>query len=96
VIGFTYLLGRRERIADSHAHPVLYATTAPTGNLTFPQMIANFFQGPDNTQCEQTSARDQCSATVVCDQVNHPAGMFILNSFTLISDVRGPLSSKKK
>ena len=62
-------------------------TSNPSNSLTFPQQISNFFNGPEQMLCGQTSARDGCSSDVICNNVNHPGGMFILNSFVAISDV---------
>ena len=60
--------------------------------LTFPQQVSNFFHGPEQMLCADTSARDGCSSYVECDNVNHPAGMFILNSFVAMSNVSAPSS----
>ena len=62
-------------------------TSNPSNSLSFPQQISNFFNGPEQMLCGQTSARDGCSSDVICNNVNHPGGMFILNSFVAISDV---------
>ena len=69
------------------------ASWALDDTLSFPQQISNFFNGPEQMLCGQTSARDGCSSDVTCNNVNHPAGMFILNSFVAISDVRLPKPS---
>ena len=64
------------------------AWNANGGNgLTFPQAISNFFHGPEQMLCGDTSARDGCSAYTECTDVNHPGGYFILNSFVSVSDV---------
>ena len=62
--------------------------TSNTANpLTFPQQISNFFHGPDQMLCGQTTARDGCGSDVECSDVDHPAGFFILNSLVAISDL---------
>ena len=67
-------------------------TSRPSTNgLTFPQQISNYFNGPDQMLCGDTSARDGCSSDVTCDNVKYPAGMFILNSMVSVSDVSGLL-----
>jgi len=55
--------------------------------LTFTQEVSNFFHGPEQMLCGALSARDGCGSYVQCNNVNHPAGMFILNSFTAISSL---------
>ncbi|CAF9932295.1 MAG: hypothetical protein HETSPECPRED_008325 [Heterodermia speciosa] len=63
-------------------------TSRPSTNgLTFPQQISNYFNGPDQMLCGDTSARDGCSSDVTCDNVKYPAGMFILNSMVSVSDL---------
>ncbi len=58
-----------------------------SGGLTFTQEVSNFFNGPEQMLCGSLSARDGCGSYVQCNNVNHPAGMFILNSFTAISSL---------
>ena len=55
--------------------------------LSFAQQISNFFHGPEQVHCEQTSARDGCSSSKECSDVNHPAGFLILNSLVAVSNV---------
>lgn len=57
------------------------------GGLTFTQEVSNFFNGPEQMMCGALSARDGCGSYVQCNNVNHPAGMFILNSFAAISSL---------
>lgn len=68
------------------------ANWAKKGNngLTFPQEISNFFQGPEQMLCGDTSSRDGCGSYIKCNNVNHPGGMFILNSFVALSNVSNP------
>ena len=68
-----------------------WTSRASSKGLTFPQQISNFFNGPDQMLCGDTSARDGCSSDVTCDNVKYPAGMFILNSMVSVSDVSGDL-----
>ena len=58
-----------------------------SNGLTFTQEVSNFFNGPEQMLCGDISARDGCGSYVICNNVNHPAGMFILNSFVAISSV---------
>ena len=55
--------------------------------LTFPQQVSNFFHGPEQMLCALVSAKNGCRDYVQCDQVTHPAGMFILNCFVALSSV---------
>ena len=59
-----------------------------SNGLTFTQEVSNFFNGPEQMLCGDISARDGCGSYIICNNVNHPAGMFILNSFVAISSVR--------
>ncbi|KAM0796585.1 hypothetical protein BDR22DRAFT_825040 [Usnea florida] len=72
---------------DAWTAAVASWTSSPNNPLTFPQQISNFFHGPDQMLCGQTTARDGCSSDVECSDVNHPAGFFILNSLVSISDL---------
>ena len=63
-------------------------TKGSAGGLTFTQAVSNFFHGPEQMLCGDTSARDGCGGTnVECSDVNHPGGMFILNSSISLSSV---------
>ena len=72
---------------DAWTAAVASWTSNPNNPLTFPQQISNFFHGPDQMLCGQTTARDGCSSDVECSDVDHPAGFFILNSLVSISDL---------
>jgi len=41
--------------------------------LPFPEMVSNFFNGPEQWNC-QDIGNVPCSTTVECTQTNHPAG----------------------
>jgi len=56
-------------------------------DLAFSRRISNFFNGPENMDCGVTADENGCSTIVQCHDVNHPAGMFILNSFGQINRV---------
>ena len=58
-----------------------------SNGLTFTQEVSNFFNGPEQMLCGDISARDGCGSYIICNNVNHPAGMFILNSFVAVSSV---------
>ncbi|KAG8526406.1 uncharacterized protein KY384_000062 [Bacidia gigantensis] len=65
------------------------ATATNTAGVTFPQLISNFFHGPDNMGCGALSAKNGCNQDVLC--VDPPAsyvpGFEILNSFVGISSL---------
>ncbi|KAF7558240.1 hypothetical protein G7Z17_g159 [Cylindrodendrum hubeiense] len=55
-----------------------------TGSLTFPEYVSNFFNGPEGMNCGATAPSVGCESPTQCDDVNHPAGYFILNSFVSV------------
>lgn len=67
------------------------ANPYPAG-LTFSEQVANFFNAPENMNCGDTESGNGCDPNVQCNEVNHPAGYFILNSLALISHVPNPES----
>jgi hypothetical protein len=44
-----------------------------TGSLSFPEVVSNFFHGPEQWNC-QDIGNTACSTTIECSQTNHPAG----------------------
>lgn len=56
-------------------------------SLTFPEYVSNWFNGPEGMNCGKTAANVGCESAVQCDDVNYPAGYFILNSFVTIHGV---------
>ncbi|KAI1765641.1 carbohydrate esterase family 3 protein [Hypoxylon sp. FL1150] len=52
--------------------------------LTFPEYVSNYFEGPEGMNCGKMADSVGCEAATECDDVNHPAGYFILNSFVTI------------
>ena len=55
------------------------------GYLSFPELISNFFNGPEGMNCEQLDARSTCGSFILC---NAPAASYmIINSMISISNV---------
>ncbi|KAG8530286.1 uncharacterized protein KY384_004788 [Bacidia gigantensis] len=65
------------------------STTANPAQLSFSQLISQFFHGPDNMHCELPNARDTCATAVLCKDppAGYAAGFLILNSFVEISNL---------
>lgn len=55
-------------------------------SLPFSAFISNFFHGPESWNCQDVG-NVPCSTVVQCDQVDHPAGFLILNSFSSVHQV---------
>jgi GH18 family chitinase len=55
--------------------------------ITFPEYVSNFFNGPEGMNCGKTAADSGCDTVSECDDVNYPAGYFLLNSFVAIHGV---------
>lgn len=55
--------------------------------LNFPEYINNFFQGPDNMNCGETTDNSGCNSYLRCEDANHPAGYLIINSMVAIHSV---------
>lgn len=55
-------------------------------SLPFSAFISNFFHGPEGWNCQDVG-NVPCSTVVQCDQVDHPAGFLILNSFSAVHQV---------
>ncbi len=60
----------------------------PAGDvpLPFSAYVSNYFHSKDRLACENL-AENPCDDTVLCTDVNHPAGFLIINSFVAIHDV---------
>ncbi|KAM0425904.1 hypothetical protein ACHAPT_008842 [Fusarium lateritium] len=61
-------------------------TERPDSQFPFPRSVSNFFNGPEGMDCHKLIEANGCHGgnNVECDDVNHPAGFFILNSFRKI------------
>lgn len=57
-----------------------------TLNIGYTEYISHFFNGPEGWSCPKI-ANQPCTNTIQCDDVNHPAGYFILNSISVMHAV---------
>ncbi|RDW73504.1 hypothetical protein BP6252_07411 [Coleophoma cylindrospora] len=63
-----------------------YSPSALDTQLTFPEFISNFYEGPEQWNC-QDIGNVACSVTVQCDETDVPAGFLILNSFSRVHQI---------
>ncbi|KAJ5360482.1 hypothetical protein N7517_009673 [Penicillium concentricum] len=58
--------------------------------LTFPQFASYYFSGPEQWNCQDIGSV-QCSTTVQCKDVTHPAGYLLLNAFSGIHQLHSEM-----
>ncbi|PYI22706.1 hypothetical protein BO99DRAFT_429649 [Aspergillus violaceofuscus CBS 115571] len=54
------------------------------GELNYTNEISNLVHGPEHMDCSKMADSVGCDSFVQCDDVNHPAGYFILNGYVSI------------
>lgn len=62
------------------------AAMGNTLNIGYTQYLSNYFNGPEGWDCVKI-ADQSCAVTVQCDDVNHPAGYFVLNAVATLHGV---------
>ena len=81
------------KVNDAWDAAVSASKTAKNGaGVTWPQLISNFFHGPDNMGCAALSAKNGCNQDILCEgpPKSYVPSFEILNSFIGISSVCHP------
>lgn len=61
--------------------------TADHDGLVFSEKISHFFDASENMDCGDASGDNGCRTGTQRNDVNHPAGYFMMNSLGLVSQV---------
>ena len=77
------------------------STATNVAQATWPELISNFFHGPDKMGCADLSARDGCNTNIECQDQSkgsYVPAFEILNSFVGVSSVSisTPFRSRKR
>lgn len=80
-------LGTDKVLTLANSNYIAGKVTNSINNIPYTEYISHYFNGPEGWSCSSI-ANKPCTDITQCDDVNHPAGYFILNSFSSLHAVR--------